>query len=318
MKFFIKISIITSFIFLISCQSQQKEQDVKGLQTSEGYVDVDGGKIWYRILGGGEKTPVLTMHGGPGGTSRYFYQLDKLSQERPVILFDQLGSGRSRYHEDTTLLKVENFVEQVATLRETLGLEEYFTLGHSWGSALQLEYYLKYPEGIKGMVFSSPYVSTPIWTADADTLILSLPDSIQRAIAVSEESGDFESDLYQNANTYFLKNFGLRTTRKTHPLDTADAPFNAFMYNYMWGPSEFTATGTLKNFDRFESLSEIKVPTLFVTGEFDEARPATVRTFQQKVLGSEFVVIAGAGHATLHDNGIEYNKEVGDFLRSID
>ena len=89
-------------------------------------------------MGEGEKTPLLLIHGGPGSTSRSFYQYSLIAEDRPIIMFDQLGSGRSDYHEDTSLLKVENFVAQVEALKKKLGLKEFYILGHSWGAALEL------------------------------------------------------------------------------------------------------------------------------------------------------------------------------------
>jgi proline iminopeptidase len=41
----------------------------KELIPGEGYVEVTGGKVWYRIDGGGNKTPILLLHGGPGSSS---------------------------------------------------------------------------------------------------------------------------------------------------------------------------------------------------------------------------------------------------------
>lgn len=32
----------------------------------EGYTEVPGGKVWWTRVGRGEKTPILTLHGGPG------------------------------------------------------------------------------------------------------------------------------------------------------------------------------------------------------------------------------------------------------------
>ena len=52
---------------------------------------------------------------------------------------------------------------------------------------------------------------------------------------------------------------------------------NLQMLEYMWGPSDFTVTGPLKSFDRTSDLSSLTVPVLFQCGEFDEARPDTVR-----------------------------------------
>jgi proline iminopeptidase len=288
------------------------------LKAGEGYVTVKEGKIWYRILGEGKQTPILMLHGGPGGTSKSFYQFASLGEERPVIIFDQLGSGRSGFHTDTALLKVENFVEQVEALKTSLGLKEFYLHGHSWGTALALEFYLKHPKGIKAIIFNSPYFSTSLWKADADTLISTLPDSIQLAIKTGEKNHDYESPAYKNANEVFSKNFGVRKTRLTSELDTSTAKGSKFIYNYMWGPTEFTATGTLINYNRVQSLKTIKVPTLFITGEFDEARPATVKYFQSLVPNSKFVMIEGAGHGTMHDNRSQNISAIKNFLDSLE
>ncbi len=311
-KLFISLFTFIIIALFTGCKS------VPQLKAGEGYVNVKGGKIWYRILGDGKQTPILMLHGGPGGTSKSFYQFASLGEDRPVIIFDQLGSGRSDYHTDTTLLKVENFVEQVQALKTSLNLKEFYLHGHSWGTALALEYYLKYPKGIKAIIFNSPYFSTALWKADADTLISTLPDSIQLAIKTGEKNHDFESTQYKNANEVFSKNFGVRKTRLTSELDTATSKGNTFIYNYMWGPTEFTATGTLINYNRVQNLITIKVPTLFITGEFDEARPATVKYFQSLVPNARYVMIEGAGHGTMHDNRSHNITAIKIFLAEVD
>lgn len=305
------------FIFILLALFTGCKHDTH-LKPGEGYVNVKGGKIWYRILGEGKQTPILMLHGGPGGTSRSFYQFASLGKDRPLILFDQLGSGRSDHHTDSSLLTVENFVEQIAAVRSALQLKEFYLHGHSWGTALALEYYLKYPSGIKAIIFNSPYFSTALWKADADKLISTLPDSIQLAIKTGEQNHDFESPAYKNANEVFSKNFGIRNTRLTSELDTATYQSNKFIYNYMWGPTEFTATGTLINYDRVQSLKTIKVPTLFITGEFDEARPATVKYFQSLVPNARYVEIEGAGHGTMHDNKTRNLSAINTFLNEVD
>ena len=177
------------------------------LKSGDGYIEVEGGKIWYGILGEGENTPYIILHGGPGGKTRYGLYLNEIADERPIILMDQLGSGMSSYHEDTSLLKVENFVEQVRALRDGLQLNEFYIAGHSWGTALALEYYSAYPQGVKGIVFNSPYFSTSTWVADTDSLISTLPDSIQKTIAYAEENFLFDSQDYIVANDVFTANF---------------------------------------------------------------------------------------------------------------
>ncbi len=61
---------------------------------------------------------MLCLHGGPGGTSKSYFNLSEISEERPVIMFDQLGSGRSDFHQDTSLLKVEKLRAQVHAVKD--------------------------------------------------------------------------------------------------------------------------------------------------------------------------------------------------------
>ena len=251
-----------------------------------------------------------------------------LAEDRPVILMDQLGGGLSTYHEDTTLLTVNHFVEQVRAVKEALNLNEFYLSGGSWGTALALEYYSAYPDGVKGIVFNSPYFSTSTWIADTDTLISTLPDSIQQAIQIAEETGAFDTEAYKDAETVFFKNFLVRTDmsvveRPSYKIinpayDTMDITGNDFIYNYMWGPSEFSPTGTLLNYENIDALGKISIPVLFTTGQYDEARPSTVEKFAGMVANSEFVEIPDAGHGTIIDNREAVIKAHRDFANRVD
>jgi len=304
---------IILILFITGCASSEKPVN-PDLQSEDGFIEVAGGKIWYGIMGEGDHTPLLYLHGGPGGRSNF--NLSEIANERPVIIFDQLGNGRSDHHQDTSLLKVDKLVEQVRAVVTALNLNEFYLGGGSWGTALSLEYYNKYPEGIKGLIFNSPYFSTPIWTADADTLIADLPDSIQIAIRIAEADSIFDTESYANANRFFARKHGRRTAYKPHPYDTIAYKSNRFVYYYMWGPSEFTSTGTLRNYDIHQTLKEIKVPVLFTTGEFDEARPQTVKRLSDLVPTSTFTIIEGAGHATSNDNRPALILAMKVFLKS--
>ena len=86
----------------------------------------------------------------------------------------------------------------------------------------------------------------------------------------------------------------------------------------MWGPSEFSPTGTLINYQINEALNKISVPVLFTTGEFDEARPSTVKRFASLVSDSEYIEIPNAGHATSIENPQLLIKAHRDFSNMID
>jgi proline iminopeptidase len=297
---------------ILGCQPDTR------LTSGEGYAEVTGGKIWYRIVGEGDKTPLLLLHGGPGVPSYYLNPLAALSKDRPVIFFDQLGCGRSHRDVDTTLMTVESYVEQLEQLRKTLGLNEFYLYGQSWGTMLGVDYYLKYPKAIKALILSSPALSASMWTKDAEDLIATLPDSIQAAIKTNVEYGTYDSPEYQHAISVYYQNFVAKKLPWDANMDSTFAGMNEEIYGFMWGPSEFTATGNLKDYNRTDKLGEIKIPTLFLCGEFDEARPSTVQYYQSLVPGSKFAVIKDAAHITMHDNPEQDIQEINSFLLEIE
>jgi proline iminopeptidase len=305
--------ILTLFILIFaSCQQRNK------LKSGTGYIKVTGGKVWYRIAGEGDKPPILVLHGGPGVPSYYLKPLEALSNTRSVIFFDQLGCGRSDRITDTTLMTVEHYVDQLKQVVDHFGLKEYYLYGQSWGTMLGTDFYLKYPQGITALILSSPALSIPMWMKDADTLIATLPDSIQKSIRINEQAKTYNTPGYQHAIQVYYENFVARKLPWSPDLDSAFSQMGENVYQHMGGPSEFTITGQLGSYDRTSRLGEIKVPTLFMTGEFDEARPSTVKYYQSLVPGARFALIENSGHITTHDNPEQNIKVISDFLNEIE
>jgi len=287
----------------------------EGPAPGEGFVMVTGGPVWYRVTGTGDGVPLLVLHGGPGSTSCGFAKLDPLGSERPVVRYDQLGTGRSGRPDDVALWTVERFVEELHTIRHQLGLQRMHLLGHSWGGALAAAYVLeKGTEGIVSLVLSSPLLSTPQWIADANLLRGRLPEDVQRVLAEHEAAGTTDSEEYQAATEIFYERHVYGGAKPPEAEPCAGAPWNPVIYEYMWGPTEFYATGTLVDFDVTSRLHQIDIPVLFLTGEFDEARPETVKGFQDLVDGARFEVIEDAGHASLGKQPERYRAVLETFL----
>lgn len=277
--------------------------EVQGTRPDEGFINVEGGRIWYRRVGDGPGTPLVMLHGGPGATSYGLKPFLVLAKERPVIIYDQLGCGKSDHPTDTTLYTVDRYVRELQALRDSLGLREIHLFGQSWGAMLAEAYMGSKPTGIKSLILSDPLVTTAQWEHDADSLIRLLPDSIQRSIATNEANHTTDSPEYAHAMNAYYSRYVIRKPPQ-HPADadSSRASSGTLVYNYMWGPSEFTSTGTLKTFDATAWLRTVTVPTLFIAGEFDEATPSSTRNFAKLVKRSEFVMIPGSGHVVQNDN----------------
>ena len=94
-------------------------------------------KVWTQKIGQG-KIKLLLLHGGPANSHEYFENFPQyLTKEGVEIYFyDQLGSYYSDQPKDTAIWKISRFVDEVEQVRQGLGLDHFFLLGHSWGGLL--------------------------------------------------------------------------------------------------------------------------------------------------------------------------------------
>ena len=285
----------------------------------EGFVEVPGGRVFYTTMGAGDKTPLLLLHGGPGGRSCGFSVLKDLASDRRVIRYDQLGSGRSDRPTDLKLWTTARFVDELDALRNALGLRDVHILGHSWGGTLATEYLLtKGQRGVKSVILSSPLISTPRWIADARRLRSTLPEPVQSALDKCEAVETADDRACQAANEVFEEHF-VRGAKTLPPVPECEGITGGDqVYRHMWGAAEFTATGVLRDYDRTERLGELRVPVLFLAGRHDEAAPETIADFQQRVPGAKIRVFENSAHSTYRTETAEYVKTVRQFLEDAD
>lgn len=307
--------ILLIILFVLTCASVRGEVL---LQHREGFLEVPGGPVWYRVTGHGDGVPLLILHGGPGATSCRFSILEPLGINRPVVRYDQLGSGRSGRPTDMALWQVDRFVEELHTIRQGLGLDRVHLLGHSWGAALAAQYVLqKGAKGIISLTLSSPYLSTAAWIEDANFLRKTLPDAVQQTLDEHEAAGTTDSDEYKDAASVYYERFFFAGERFSNP-NCDGAPRNAVIYEHMWGPTEFYVTGNLLDFDITDQLQDLDLPVLLITGEYDEARPETVARFQQLLPNARLEIIEDAGHLSFSKQPEQYRKVLADFLNEVE
>ncbi len=271
-------------------------------------VPVQGGRIYVRINGnlGGARPPVLMIHGGPGSAHANFLNALPLADERAVILYDQLDSGRSDTPNNPANWRVARFVDEVTAIRRALDLERLHVLGGSWGGTIALEYGARRPAGLASLILQSPLVSTRSWLADANLLRRQLPAATQATLTRCERQRSAPGPQCEAATQEFYDRFLRRVPVPAEQQAYRAAlpvSFNDRIYNAMWGSTEFVSTGTLRNYNGEPLLARLDGPrTLFVTGQYDEARPATVHDFAVRTPGSAFAVIENAAHGIFNDN----------------
>lgn len=280
----------------------------------EGYVEVPGGRIWYLTSGRQHGVPLVLLHGGPGFTHFSMLPLAVLGEERPVVFYDQLGSGHSDRPQDPSLWRVDRFVEELAQLREALGLEEVHLLGHSWGGMLLASYLETRPAGVRSVVFSSPCLSAERWSQDQAAYRAQLPGDVREVLDRCEREGTTDSSEYEQAMLVYYRRHYCRLDPWPKELEWDFEHANLEVYHTMWGPAEFYATGSLKTFDATPLLPTLNVPALFTCGRHDEATPQTIAEFASQVPGAQFHVFEHSGHMAYLEETDEYVRVVRKFL----
>ncbi len=296
-RYFFGFIMLLSFLFT-ACQ----QKNTASLTPGEGYAEVEGGKIWYKVSGSGDAVPLVLLHGGPGAGSFYLKPFENLSSDRPVIRYDQLGCGKSENISDTTLFTVNRFVSELEALRTHLGIPKWHILGHSWGTMLAAAYYEAHPDAVASLTFASPCLVSQDWISSTRELLESFPDSLRQVINDAEASGDFSNPAYETAMNIFYEKYVWGTNPPEADFDSTLTTMNNEVYGYMWGPSEFNFTGTLATFDATETLKKISVPTLLTAGENDEIKESYVRNWARMIPGSQVEMIDNAVHLTTWSN----------------
>jgi pimeloyl-ACP methyl ester carboxylesterase len=190
----------------------------------------------------------------------------------------------------------------VESVREGLALERIHLFGSSWGGMLALEYALMQPAGLASLILNSTPTSAPRWAVETLRLHAELPPGLD----------------HKQAEEEFKRRHICRLDPEPEVLARARAQFRAQVYETMWGPNEFTVTGTLKEWDVIGRLGEIDVPTLVTSGRHDECTAALVEPLANGVPGAEWVLFEKSAHMPYLEEPERYLEVVGGFLERVE
>jgi proline iminopeptidase len=117
--------------------------------------------IYYEQSGNPRGTPVVFLHGGPGGGTTPAYRRFFDPEAYRIILFDQRGAGKSTPHASLEENTTWHLVEDIEKLREHLGVESWVVFGGSWGSTLALAYAQTHPARARALILRGIFLCRP-------------------------------------------------------------------------------------------------------------------------------------------------------------
>ena len=256
-------------------------------------IEANGITINYRI-DGPENAPWLVFSNSLATTLAMWDEQTAALQDRfRVLRYDQRGHGGSdvpagRYAFDTLLA-------DAIGLLDALSIAKAHCAGLSMGGATALGLAERHPDRFDRIVVAdSPCQSTP-----------QSSQQWEERIAVAQQEG-----IEALVEPTIARWFPAETVAKNPPhVDKVRAMIRATPVDGFIG-----CAAALAAHDYASAVASVKRPVLFMAGEKDGATPAAMRKLNEKLPGSRFVELPGAGHISNMDRPAEFTRAVRDFL----
>ena len=261
------------------------------------------------------------LHGGPGSTHNYFEVLDKLAAEdgRELVMYDQLGCGRSCVEEHPELWTAKTWIEELAALRVYLGLAEIHLLGQSWGGMQLLDYVCNYkPLGLKSLILSSTLPSSQMWGLEQHRLLKLLPQEMQDAIDKALRTKNYDDPDYARAVAEYMRRHAAEVTAESPECVRRPKKSGQESYLVAGGPNEFTPEGTLKDFDVTEQLKDIREPTLVIDGGNDLCTPYIAKFMYDRIPNARWELFRDCRHMCFVEDNARYVALLKEWLNAND
>ena len=253
--------------------------------TDQGYA------IGYAEGGGGDKTPILFLHGVGSDKNVWRPQLAHFGLERRAVAFDYPGYGESDAAPEGTTR--DDYAAAILSAAGALGIARAHVCGLSLGGVVAIAIHHQAPERCASLTLADSFAAHPdgapiherslaadnlriMAESRVDVLLAQPADPALRAEVIETMAG-IDLDAYRIG---------------------AEAVWLA---------------------DQRERAAEIRVPTLVICGTEDKVTPpALSRELTHLIPGARYEPIESAGHLTNLEQADEFNTLVSAFIRGVD
>lgn len=297
----ILFSVLFISSFSYAQNANEPKQDIKDFYTTS----TDGVKLFTRVAGTG---PIcIFVHGGPGAWSKSFEDFGGIHLEEflTMVYYDQRGCGRSDTAADYSLNRM---VDDIENIRQKVNADSIYLMAHSFGGILAVNYALKYPGHLKGLILAN--------------ITLNLNYSLQQQIEhvnfrtyskIQVPSPDSLLSKFHEARRllaskgydYLLLSDNKLTVEKIDLIDQAN-PGNYHFASKVWSIKEYS--------EDFSPLtSKIATPTLIITGRKDYS--VGIDHFKSFSFPNRIISRLNGGHLLYIDRSDEFVFVINTFIK---
>jgi 3-oxoadipate enol-lactonase len=249
------------------------------------FASVNGVDLYYETEGQGPG--LVFCHGADGNHMSWWQQVPAFCERYQCVVFDHRGFGRSHVEEGQG--GDGHYVADMHALLDHLGLNNVALVGQSMGNRSGLGYAVVHPERVRAL-------------AVCDGLASFSEDAIDRRVAESRAT---------------------RTGSELEHLLAPDfperEPAKLLLYRQIGRLNPKRPAGPSQDKIGMDDLRGLKVPALFIAGEYDHLSPPDVlQQLADFVPNGRFQLITNAGHSVHFERPDEFNRVLAEFLSEVD
>jgi len=253
----------------------------------------------------------ILLHGFGANTFSYRLVTEPLSAYGDVIAYDRPGfgftqrptswEGENPYGSLGNDLILDELIAEYASDREV------FLVGHSAGGTQAAQYVVDNPGVVSGLILISPAILTTGGSPSGFNWIFSIPQLDHLGPLLVSSIASSGMDLLDRS--WFDK------SKITDEIKTG---YRAPLDIIGWEEGFWEFNRAPRTFNVKDRLSEIKIPTVLITGDTDVVvATADTEALATMIEGSSLVVIPKSGHLAQEETPVETMKAIDDYWNSL-
>lgn len=268
--------------------------------------------IYYEIYGAEKSgTPLFVLHGGPGFDHLYFLSnsaFTDLAKNRPVVFYDQRGTGKSAKLTEENAATVKNNVEDLENLRSYLGYNKIDVAGHSWGGFLAMAYAVFFQENVSHLIIIDSMPSN--YNDDFSTFEKDYPNENAEMDRKKAESiaNNLDPVAMRASTVAYMKMLFYSTQNRDR--------FIAGSNNYTFAPMVFgTISYSAQGLDITPGLAKLTIPALIIHGRHDSnISVVSAEKIHNAIPKSKLVIFEQSGHMPFYEEKETFDAWMESFL----
>lgn len=266
------------------------------------FVDANGVALAYRRIGPSLGIPLVMFQRFRGNMDDWDpLVVDGLAYERPVVLVDGRGIGRSA---GTTPSDVGTMAKDAAAFIDALDEKHVDLLGFSLGGMIAQQVLVDRPELVRAaiLVGTGPRGSVGVFSPEVEKAASKMPADAQSLLSLFFEP----SESSQSAGRRHVERVVLRRDREPPASEATVKAHVAALHAWSQEPASP------------DGLAKVRQPVLVVSGSHDVMIP-TINSYNlsQQLVNGELLVYPDSGHGSLFQFPERFTQDVARFVADV-